>query len=86
MEQKPKKPIGEVTHYYNKIGVAIVKFNKSAAVGETIHFKGIHTDFTQKIDSIQYDHKDADTAKKGQDVGIKVSEKVHEGDKVYEAE
>ncbi len=83
MEQKP---IGEVTHYYNKIGVAIVKFNKSAAVGETIHFKGVHTDFTQKIDSIQYDHKDADTAKKGQDVGIKVSEKVHEGDKVYEAE
>ena len=80
-----EKPIGEITHYYGGIGVAIVKFNKEVEVGEEIHFKGAHTDFTQTIDSMQYDHKDIKSAKKGQEVGIKVGEKVHEGDKVFKA-
>ncbi len=81
MEQKP---IGEITHYFSHIGVAIVKFNKGVEVGETVHFKGAHTDFTQTIDSMQYDHKEIGKAKKGQEVGVKVSEKVREGDEVYE--
>ncbi len=80
-----KKPIGEVTHYFGNIGVAIVKFKKAMKVGETVHFKGANVDFTQKIDSMQYDHKDIDKAKKGQEVGIKVSDKVREGDEVFEA-
>lgn len=79
-----KKPIGKVTHYYDKIGVAIVKFSRNVKMGENLKFKGAHTDFTHKIDSIQYDHKDIDVAKKGQEVGIKVSEKVREGDEVFE--
>ena len=80
-----EKPIGKITHYYGKIGVAIVKFNREVKVGETVHFKGPHTDFSQKIDSIQYDHKDIESAKKGQEVGIKVDQKVGEADEVYEA-
>ncbi len=79
-----KKPIGEITHFYNKIGVAIVKFNRNVEKGMMANFKGTHTDFSQKIDSMQFDHKDIEVAKKGQEVGIRVSEKVHEGDKVYE--
>lgn len=79
-----QKPIGEITHYYSGIGVAIVKFKQEVKVGETVHFKGAHTDFTQTIESMQYDHKDVKSAKKGQEVGIKVNEKVREGDKVYE--
>jgi len=80
-----EKPIGQVTHYYGGIGVAIVKFNREVKVGETIHFKGPHTDFSQKIESMQYDHKDIDKAKKGQEVGIKAEEKVRESDEVYNA-
>lgn len=80
-----EKPIGEITHYYGKIGVAIVKFNREVKVGETVHFKGPHTDFTQSISSMQYEHKDIESAKKGQEVGIKVDQKVGESDKVYEA-
>jgi putative protease len=79
-----EKPIGEITHYYGGIGVAIVKFKKEMEVGEEVRFKGAHTDFTQKIESMQYDHKDIKSAKKGQEVGIKVDEKVHEGDEVFE--
>jgi putative protease len=82
MEQKP---IGEVTHYYGGIGVAIVKFNREVKIGERIRFKGAHTDFTQEISSMQYDHKDVEVAKKGQEVGIKVDQKVREGDEAYEA-
>ena len=35
-----KKPIGEVIHYYDHIGVAVVKFNRGMKVGETVNFKG----------------------------------------------
>lgn len=80
-----EKPIGEVTHYYGGIGVAIVKFKKDFSVGETIRFKGAHVDFTQTVSSMQYDHKDIKTAKKGQEIGIKVDQKVHENDEVFEA-
>lgn len=82
---KAGKPIGAVTHFYGKIKVAIVKFKKPMKVGAEIAFRGAHTDFTQKIASMQFDHEPVSVAKKGQQVGIKVSKKVHEGDSVYEA-
>lgn len=79
------KPIGEVTHYYSHLEVAIVKFSKPVGIGTKVHFKGATTDFEETISSMQYDHKPIDKAKKGQEVGIKVREKVRHGDKVYEA-
>ena len=84
MSMNKEKEIGEVTHYYSHLEVAIVKFNRTVKVGEAVHFKGATTDFVETISSIQYDHKDIDEAKKGQEVGIKVSEKVRQGDKVCE--
>ena len=81
-----EKLIGEITHYYGKLGVVIVKFSQGVSVGDKIHFKGTHTDFVQEIKSMQYDHKEIDKAKKGQEVGIKVGEKVHDSDKVYAAD
>jgi putative protease len=78
------QPIGEVTHYYNKIGVAIVKFFKTVPVGTRVKFHGATTDFEQTISSMQFDHKEISEAKKNQEVGIKVDSKVREGDKVYE--
>lgn len=80
------KPAGTVTHYYGHLGVAIVKFKKSLNVGAKLRFKGATTDFEETVTSMQYDHKPIETAKKGQEVGIKVGEKVREGDLVYEAE
>lgn len=82
--QLNKKPIGVVTHYYGKIGVAIIKFNRGVKRGEEVHFKGATTDFQQKIDSIQFDHKDLEAAPKGKEVGIKVKEKIRGGDEVFE--
>ena len=82
--QEPK-PIGAVTHFYGHLGVAIVKFSKPVKVGDKVRFKGATSDLEETIQSIQYDHKPIDSAKKGQEVGIKVGGKVREGDLVYEA-
>jgi len=83
---KAPKPIGVVTHFYGHISVAIVKFNKAVKQGEQVHFRGATTDLIQAIDSMQFDHKEIPVAKKGQEVGIKVSDKVRDGDEVYASE
>lgn len=83
-QEPPGKPIGEVTHYFSHLGVAIVRFAKPVAVGAVIRVHGATTDFTDVIRSLQYNHQDIPEAKKGQEVGIKVKDKVREGDKVYE--
>ncbi len=83
MSDKKEKLIGRVTHYYSKIGVAIVELLGSVSTGGALHFKGATTDFEEQISSMQVDHKDVSSAKKGDEVGVKVSEKVREGDEVY---
>lgn len=75
-----------MTHYFGNLEVAIVKFNKKVDVGAKLHYKGATTDFTEDIKSMQYDHKPIESAKKGQEVGIKVEGKVREGDQVFGAE
>jgi putative protease len=78
------KPIGKVTHFYDNIGVVIVKFTKAIGLGMGVQFKGATTDFMEKIVSMQFDHKPIVLAKKNQEIGIKVSKKAREGDTVYE--
>ena len=80
---KEQKPIGEVTHFFGGISVAIVKFNTPVDLGTTVRFKGATTDFEETITSMQFDHKDVEKAKKGQEVGIKIGGKVREGDQVF---
>lgn len=77
------KQIGVITHHFGKINVGIIKLSSSLKVGDKIHIQGAHDDFTQVIKSMQCDHKDITVAKKGLEVGIKVSRPVHENDKVY---
>lgn len=80
---KKNKPIGIVTHFYDKISVAIVKFSKPVKLGAEVVFRGASTDFNEIIKSIQFDHKPLQVAPKGKEVGTKVSEKVREGDEIY---
>ncbi len=83
-KMKVAKPIGIVTHFYGGIKVAIVKFKKPMKKGALIKIKGATTDFEQQIKSMQYDHADIATAKKGQEVGMKVNKKVRDGDEIFE--
>ena len=79
------KPIGIVTHFYNKIKVAIFKFKKPLKAGSKIRIKGATTNFEEILKSIQIDHKNVSVAPKGKLIGVKVSKRVRVGDLVFEA-
>lgn len=79
----PGKKAGKVTHYYNKIGVGIVKFDTVVKVGDVLWFKGHATDFKQTVSEMEFEHKRIESAKKGQEVGIKLDQPVREHDEVY---
>lgn len=78
-----EKLIGKITHYYSNIGVGIIELEDSISVGDRLHIKGASTDFEQQVDSMQIEHESVEKAEAGQVVGIKVAEKVRDGDLVY---
>lgn len=81
---KKLKPIGEITHYFSNIQVAVIKLVAPLKVGEKIRIAGgEETDFEQEVESMQIDHKEVKSGKKGNAIGMKVDEKVREGYKVY---
>lgn len=76
--------IGKVTHYFNKISVAIIEIMEgSLTAGDTIRIKGATTDFEQEVTSMQIEHREVGEAKQGDAVGIKVSQPVRAQDIVY---
>ena len=81
-----EREVGDVTHYYTKIGVAVIELTDTLKVGSTIHIKGATSDFTQKVDSMQVEHKSIEEAKKGDSIGLKVKEHAREHDKVFVVE
>jgi len=79
--------LGKVTHYYDKIMVAVVELAKGVSLkqGDSIHLKGNATDFTQQVTSLQVEHKPVDAVKAGESFGMQVAQPVNEGDAVYRA-
>ena len=77
-----EKPVGRVTHYFPRIGVAVVALSDDLKLGESIRFSGAQTDFTQKVASMQIEHKSIASAGTGQEIGLKVDRDVKVGDRV----
>lgn len=76
--------VGRVTHFYDKIGVAIVELDSTLSVGEKIKFvRGGEDLFEEEVESIQIEHEKVDSAKKGDVVGLKTSNEVKEGAEVF---
>lgn len=75
--------IGRVTRFYSKIGVAIIQLDDLLKVGDRIAVIGSTTDLEQDVKSIQVEHQNIDQAKTGDLVGLKVKDKVREGDTVF---
>ena len=75
--------VGKVIHYFSRIGVAAIELQEEIKAGDTVHFKGHTTDFSQEIQSMQISNQVVDKAGKGDKVGIKVKEKVREGDMLF---
>lgn len=78
------KRVGKVKHYFNKIGVAAVVFESKLSVGDKIKFvKNGKEIFQQEVISIQKEHENISTVKKGDDVGMKVDQPVKEGFEIF---
>lgn len=76
--------IGKVTHYYDKIGVAVVEVkSQPLKVGDTVKLSGHDKEFTQKIGSLQIEHKQVEQVPVGESCGMKVDQAVKPGDVLY---
>jgi predicted ribosome-associated RNA-binding protein Tma20 len=83
MEQGMEQLVGKITHYFPKIGVAVVKLSANLRQGDEILVKGTHATFRQMVTSMQVEHANISQAAPGQEIGMKVSQLVHVGDQVY---
>ena len=80
----PESKVGEVVKFFAKPSVAaLVITDGGLKAGDTIHFKGHTTDFTQRVDSMQIDNQPVEEAAVGDDVGIRVADRVRPGDVAY---
>jgi putative protease len=75
--------IGRVTHYYSHLNVAILELTDHLKGGETVHFLGHTTDFTQRVTSMEIDHHHVVAVNPGDNVALKVTEPVREHDVIY---
>ena len=80
---KTLEKVGEVSHYFTKINVAVVELSALLSKGDRIAIKGMTTNFEQAVESMQIEHEAVEKAKKGDSIGLKVADRVREGDIVY---
>lgn len=75
--------IGDVTHFYNHISVAVLDLKEKIHLGDEVRVLGYTTDFRQQVTSLQIEHHPVSEANPGQDVAIFVRERVRAGDRVF---
>jgi putative protease len=78
-----KTPIGKITHFFPKIGVAVLELTAPLKVGEKIEISGKSEPLEMVVESMQVEHKNIASAKKGDSVGMKVPKPVKDGDSVF---
>jgi translation elongation factor EF-Tu-like GTPase len=80
------REVGKVSHFYNKINVAVIEVKDTISVGDQIFIKGPTTDIKQTVDSMEIEHEKIKQATAGHSVGMKVKGRVRENDIVYKTE
>src|SRR5437764_30184 len=81
---RPLKRGREGFPFFGQIGVAAVRVTDgSRAIGDTVEIQGPTTNVEQTVDSLQIEHATVSTAGAGQEVGMKVRDRVREKDFVY---
>ncbi len=83
MAELTAKEVGRVTHFFDNISVAVVELSSALRQGDQIHIKGHSTDIRQRAASMQINHVAVPVAQAGESIGLKVSGRVHEGDRVF---
>lgn len=79
------RKVGVVTHFYPKISVAVVNVLETIKQGDEIEIRGGSTNIKQRVESMQVEHQQVQEAQPGQSIGLKVNDRVREGDEVYTA-
>ncbi len=79
----PEVEIGVVSYFFGHTVVACIDLTGALSAGDKIHIKGHTTDLELTVDSMEINNAHVTEAKAGDAIGIKVSERVRRGDKVY---
>lgn len=75
--------IGRVTHYFSKIGVAVIELDGNLEVGDTIAIQGHTTDLVQQVISLEINHQKYSHVGRGMEAALKVNEPVRKGDLIF---
>ena len=79
-----EEQVAVIVKFFAKPSVAALEVtNGTITKGDLLKYKGHTTDFTEEIASMEIDNQSVDEVKAGDLVGVKVKERVREGDKVY---
>ena len=78
-----KDLVGKVIHFYDKISVAVIKLEKALKVGDKVKFEHGEYSFIQPIESMQLEHEQISSGKKGQEVAVKTQREAKSGTLVY---
>jgi hypothetical protein len=76
--------VGNVSRYFEKIGIAVVELENTLSVGEKVKFTFQGKDlFSQIVDVIQVNHSKVDSALRGDTVGVVTQEPVPTGAEIF---
>lgn len=79
--------VGKISHYFDKIQVGVFDLTEgSVKIGDTILVGEEGVGFAQTVDSMQVEHQQVQEAKKGDSVGLKLTQPAKVGDLVYKVE
>lgn len=78
-----EEKVGEVTHYFDEPQVGAMELTGDLEVGDRVAFRGHTTDFEQDVESMELEHESVETAVAGEEIAVKVEERVREGDEVF---
>jgi hypothetical protein len=77
------KLIGHVTHYYSRLGVAVLDLTDSIRLGDVVHILGSTTDLRQVVRSMQIEHEPVEEVGPGQEVALEVDRRVRPRDRIF---
>lgn len=83
LSERQLREVGVVSHFFSKINVAVVDLSEKLSVGDRVLIRGMTTNIEQNVESMQIDRENIQSAEAGKSVGLKVDDRVREGDTVY---
>ncbi len=78
-----EQEVGRVGDYFAHVSVAGIDLTATLKAGDKIRIRGHTTDMELAVDSMEIDRQKVPEARAGQSIGVKVHDRVRNGDYVY---